>query len=132
MVTDKIGDLLTRLRNAAGAGHRFVEIPGSKLKLGIVKVLYEQGYIEAYKFTQKGPKTTIKIALKYDPITKRPAITEMQRFSKPGLRKYSNADNIPFIRNGLGVLIVTTSRGIMTDKQAREQRVGGELLCYVY
>ena len=133
-VTDPIADFLTRIRNAQQAGHRIVEIPGSNLKRRITEILYEQGYILKYKFEDEGFKGqgTIKIALKYDPATKRPVIRDMQRISKPGLRKYVKATEMPRIINGLGIAIVSTSHGLMTDKQARENHVGGEVLCYVY
>ena len=133
MYTDVIADLLTRIRNAQQSGHRVVNLPGSKLKASIAKVLYEEGYIQAFKHVQEeNGKSTLKIALKYDPITKRPAITELQRMSKPGLRKYTDKRSMPDVINGLGIVIVSTSKGIMTDKAARAQNVGGELLCYVY
>jgi small subunit ribosomal protein S8 len=132
MYSDPIADLLTRIRNAQAAGHRIVTIPGSRLKLGIVKVLFEQGYITAYKFVTEGAKTYIKVALKYDPISKRPGITEIQRISRPGLRAYSGVEEIPRAINGLGIVILSTSKGVMTDKHARRENVGGELLCYVY
>ncbi|HMQ47740.1 MAG TPA: 30S ribosomal protein S8 [Saprospiraceae bacterium] len=134
-VTDPIADYLTRIRNAQQAGHRIVEIPASNLKKHITEILYDQGYILKYKFeegTGKGKQGLIKIALKYDPMTRNPIIRELGRISKPGLRKYAKAGEIPRIINGLGICIVSTSRGLMTDKQAREAHVGGELLCYVY
>ena len=134
-VTDPIADYLIRIRNAQQAGHRIVEIPASKLKKSITEILYQQGYILKYKFEEgigKGKQGLIKIALKYDRATKRPVIREMGRISKPGLRKYTKADEIPRIINGLGIAIVSTSRGLMTDKQARSENVGGEVLCYVY
>ncbi len=133
-VTDPIADFLTRIRNAQMAGHRIVEIPASKLKKRITEILFEQGYILKYTFDQEGGQTQglIKIALKYDPSTKRPVIQKLARVSRPGLRKFSGSTDIPRIINGLGIMIVSTSRGVMTDKQAREQNVGGELLCYVY
>ncbi len=133
--TDPIADYLTRIRNAQQARHRIVDIPASKLKKAITEILYDQGYILKYKFeegTGKGGQDTIKIALKYDPSTRQPVIRELGRISKPGLRKYAKATEIPRIINGLGIAIVSTSRGVLTDKQAREQNVGGELLCYVY
>jgi small subunit ribosomal protein S8 len=132
MYTDPIADLLTRIRNAQQANHRIVNIPGSRLKLGIVKVLFEQGYISAYKYVTDGPHSTIRVALKYDALNKRPAITELQRISKPGLRKFSNVVELPRAIHGLGIVILTTSKGVMTDKQARTHNVGGELLCFVY
>lgn len=134
-VTDPIADYLTRIRNGQQAGHRVVDIPASNLKKNITKILYDQGYILKYKFEEgigQGNQGIIKIALKYDPQTKKPIIRELGRISKPGLRKYAKADELPRIINGLGVCIVSTSKGLMTDKQAREEHVGGELLCYVY
>ncbi|MCB0606519.1 MAG: 30S ribosomal protein S8 [Lewinellaceae bacterium] len=134
-VTDPIADYLTRIRNAQSAGHRIVEIPASKLKKSITEILYDQGFILKYKFDDevgKGTQGTIKIALKYDPLTRKPVIRELGRISKPGLRNYSKATDLPRIINGLGVAIVSTSRGVMTDKQARAMNVGGEVLCYVY
>ena len=130
-VTDPIADYLTRIRNAQNAGHRIVEIPSSKMKKSITEILYDQGYILKYKF-EDGVPGTIKIALKYDNRTKLPVIKELGRLSKPGLRKYAPVDEIPRIINGLGIAIVSTSKGLMTDKQARSQKVGGELICYVY
>lgn len=132
-VTDPIADFLTRIRNAQQANHRVVEIPASKVKKEMTKVLYDQGYILKYKFDQEAGKgEVIKIALKYDTVTKRPAITELGRISRPGLRKYVRVDELPRIINGLGIAIVSTNKGIMTDKQARTVNVGGELLCYVF
>lgn len=133
-VTDPIADYLTRVRNAQMAGHRMVEIPASKVKKAITEILYDQGYILKYKFDEggKGNQGLIKIALKYEPSTRQPVIRELGRISKPGLRKYAKADEMPRIINGLGIAIVSTSHGIMTGKQAREKNVGGELLCYVY
>lgn len=133
MVTDPIADYLTRVRNAMLAGHRVVEIPASNLKKEITKILADQGYILNYKFEDdKGPQGTIKIALKYDRITEEPAIRSLERVSKPGLRKYTGHDTLPRVINGLGVAIISTSKGVMTDKQARKENVGGEVLCYVY
>ena len=131
-MTDPIADYLTRIRNAQQAKHRVVEIPSSKLKKAITEILYDQGYILKYKFVDEGIQGTIKIALKYDGVTKVPVIRKLGRISKPGLRKYSNTNDIPRIINGLGIAIVSTSKGVMTDKQARLENVGGELLCYVY
>ncbi|MEO0338071.1 MAG: 30S ribosomal protein S8 [Bacteroidota bacterium] len=133
-VTDPIADYLTRIRNAQMAGHRIVEIPASGIKKGITEILYQQGFILKYKFEEggKGNQGVIKIALKYDLMSKKPIIRELGRISKPGLRKYAKATEIPRIINGLGVAIVSTSRGVMTGKQARSENVGGELLCYVY
>lgn len=133
-VTDPIADYLTRIRNAQMAGHRIVEIPSSKLKKAITEILYDQGYILKYTFEDKNAENKqglIKIALKYDPQTKQPIIRELVRVSRPGLRKFAGSSNIPRIINGLGIMIVSTSRGVMTDKKAREMNVGGELLCYV-
>ncbi len=132
---DPIADYLTRIRNAQQAGHRIVDIPASNLKKRLTEILYEQGYILKYKFVDgvgQGKQGIIKIALKYDPHTKKPVIREMGRISKPGLRKYAPSSDIPRVLNGLGVCIVSTSHGVMTDKQARADNVGGELLCYVY
>ena len=131
-VTDPIADYLTRIRNAQMAGHRIVSIPASKLKKSMTEILYDQGYILKYKFEDnEGPQGTIMVALKYDKITKKPVIEKLGRISKPGLRKYSGANGIPKIINGLGICIVSTSKGLMTGKQARRENVGGELLCYV-
>jgi len=129
---DTIGDLLTRVRNAIKARHKLVEVPSSKLKQNIVKILHEQGYILSYKFVEEGKQGTIKIALKYDPETKAPAIKELRRVSRPGLRHYAGHKGTPRILNGLGVAILSTSIGVMTDKEARSKKVGGEVLCYVY
>ncbi len=129
---DTIGDLLTRVRNAIKARHKLVEVPSSKLKQNIVKILHEQGYILSYKFVEEGKQGTIKIALKYDPETKAPAIKELRRVSRPGLRHYAGHKDTPRILNGLGVAILSTSIGVMTDKEARSKKVGGEVLCYVY
>jgi len=132
-VTDPIADYLTRIRNAQQAGHRIVDIPASKLKKSMTEILYNQGYILKYKFDEvERGQDIIRIALKYDPRTRQPIIRELGRISRPGLRKYSKADDVPRIINGLGICIVSTSHGLMTDKQAREQHLGGELLCYVY
>lgn len=132
MITDPIADYLTRIRNAQSAGHKLVEIPASNLKKEITRVLLEKGYIKKYKFIEEGPQGSIKIALKYDKVTKKGAITEIARISKPGLRRYSGASTMPKVLNGLGVAIVSTSHGVMTDKEARKMNVGGEVLCYVY
>ena len=134
MVLDPIADFLTRIRNAQAANHRIVEIPASNLKKRITEILYEHGYVLKYKFDEEGfgGQGTIKIALKYDPITKQPVIRELKRVSRPGLRRFAGSGDIPRVINGLGMMIISTSKGIMTDKQAREQNVGGELLCYVY
>jgi small subunit ribosomal protein S8 len=131
-MTDPISDFLTRIRNAVKAKHRVVEIPSSRLKKAITEILYEQGYVLSYKFEdENGPQGTIKIALKYDAVTGIPAINELQRVSTPGLRKYAGNEDLPRVHNGLGVAIISTSSGVMTDKQARKSRVGGEVLCYV-
>lgn len=132
MITDPIADYLTRIRNAIRAKHRVVEIPASNIKKEITKVLYDKGFIQNYKFEETGPQGTIKIALKYNPVTKQSAIVDLQRVSKPGLRKYSGSSEMPRVLNGLGVAIVSTSKGVMTDKEARVLNVGGEVLCYVY
>ena len=132
MNTDPIADYLTRIRNAVAASHRVVEIPASNLKKQITKILFDQGYILSYKFEEEGSRGTIKIALKYDKDTKDSVIKKIQRISKPGLRKYAGAGELPRILNGLGIAIVSTSHGVMTDKQARTENVGGEVLCYVY
>lgn len=132
-VTDPIGDYLTRVRNAIMANHKIVEIPASNLKKRITEILYEQGYIFRYKFddTANG-QGVIKIALKYDPATKESAIKYLRRYSRPGLRQYAKASEIPRVINGLGITIVSTSKGILTDKEARKQNVGGEVLCLIY
>ncbi|AQG82015.1 30S ribosomal protein S8 [Spirosoma montaniterrae] len=132
MNTDPIADYLTRVRNAIRAKHRVVEIPASNIKKEITKVLYDKGYIQNYKFDDSTPQGTIKIALKYNPTTKQPAIVDLQRISRPGLRQYRGADNLPRILNGLGIAILSTSKGVMTDKEAKTLNVGGEVLCYVY
>ena len=132
-VTDPIADFLTRIRNAQMAGHSIVEIPASNMKKRMTEILYDQGYILKYKYdaTENG-QGVIKIALKYDPQTKEPIIRSLQRVSRPGLRQYRKAGEVPRVINGLGVAIVSTSKGLMTDKDARKQNVGGELLCYIY
>ena len=132
MNTDPIADYLTRIRNAANAGHRVVVIPASNLKKEITKILFDQGYILSYKIDANKVQDTIKIALKYDKFTKQPIIRNIQRVSKPGLRKYTSAADMPRVLNGLGIAIVSTSKGVMTNKQARLENVGGEVLCNVY
>ncbi|MGB1449571.1 MAG: 30S ribosomal protein S8 [Flavobacteriaceae bacterium] len=133
MYTDPLADYLTRIRNANSAGHRVVSIPASNLKKEITKILFDQGYILSYKFEETDNKQgSIKIALKYDPTTKAPIINKIQRISTPGLRKYAGSTEIPRILNGLGISIVSTSKGVMTGKQAQRNNVGGEVLCYVY
>ncbi len=131
MTTDPIAEYLTRIRNAILAKHRIVEIPASKTKKAITKILFEKGYITNFKFEEKGPQGTIKIALKYHPQTKMPAITNLQRVSKPGLRKYTSAKEMPRVMNGLGIAVISTSAGLMTDKEARESNFGGEVLCFI-
>ena len=130
-MTDPIADYLTRLRNAIQANHRGVEIPASNLKKNITKILFEKGYILNYMFEDKGPQGIIKVALKYDVATKSNAIKNLQRVSKPGLRKYTGYKNMPRVINGLGIAIISTSKGVMTDKEAAELKIGGEVLCYV-
>ena len=131
-MTDPIADYLTRLRNAIMAKHRVVEVPASNLKKEITKILFEKGYILNYKFIEDGPQGTIKVALKYDPQTKQNAIKVLQRVSTPGLRKYTGYKDMPRVINGLGIAILSTSKGVMTDKEASAQKIGGEVLCYVY
>ena len=131
-MTDPISDFLTRIRNAIMARHKVVEIPGSNLKREMTKILMDKGYILNYKFMDDGQQGIIKIALKYDPVSKIPAIKHLSRVSSPGLRKYTGYRNVPRVLNGLGVAILSTSRGVMTDKEARDSKVGGEVLCYVY
>ena len=131
-MTDPVADYLTRVRNAIQANHKIVDIPASNLKKAITKILFEKGYILNYKFEEEGVKGSIKIALKYNPQTKVNAIKGLDRASKPGLRKYSGAGELPRVLNGLGVAIVSTSKGVMTDKEARTQNIGGEVLCYVH
>ena len=131
MITDPIADFLTRVRNAVNAKHRIVEVPASNVKKAITKILFEKGYILNYKFEDEGPQGTIKIALKYHPVTKQPAIMNIDRVSRPGLRQYADSENLPRVMNGLGIAIISTSRGIMTDKEARNLHIGGEVLCYV-
>jgi small subunit ribosomal protein S8 len=130
---DVIGDFLTRIRNASMARHKVLEVPSSNMRKAITKILYEQGYILNYKFEEPDAvHRTIKIALKYNPATKQPVIKSIKRVSRPGLRKYTNVAEMPRVLNGLGVAIVSTSHGIITDKEARRQNVGGEVICYVY
>lgn len=132
MVTDPIADYLTRIRNAQMASHRIVEIPASNLKKRITEILYTQGYILKYKFEDDSKQGVIKIALKYDPQTKVPAIESLERVSRPGLRTYSKPNEFKRVKNGLGISIISTSKGVMTDKEATAQNVGGEVLCNVY
>jgi len=134
-MTDPIADLLTRIRNGIMARHRVVDCPASNIKKNIVKILFEKGYILNYKFEEASegrPQGNIKIALKYNPETKLPAIKSIQRVSRPGLRKYVGYDDLPRVLNGLGVAVISTSQGVMTDKEARAKNIGGEVICYVY
>jgi small subunit ribosomal protein S8 len=132
MVTDPIADFLTRIRNAQMARHRIVEIPASNVKKRITEILYEKGYILKYKFEDDNKQGLIKIALKYDAQTKDPAIKSLERISRPGLRQYAKPSDIRRVQNGLGIAIVSTSKGLMTDKEARTQNVGGEVMCNIY
>ena len=131
-MTDPIADYLTRLRNAVSANHRVVDVPASNMKKEITKILFDKGYILNYKFEDDAVQGNIKIALKYHPQSKVSAITKLTRASKPGLRQYSSSTELPRVINGLGIAIVSTSKGVMTDKEARRENVGGEVLCYVY
>jgi len=131
-MTDPIADYLTRLRNAIKAKHRVVDIPASNLKKEITKILFEKGYILNYKFVEEGPQGTIKIALKYDPVNKVNAIKTLKRISSPGLRRYTGYKDMPRVLNGLGIAVLSTSKGVMTDKEARDLKIGGEVLCYIY
>ena len=132
MITDSIGNYLTSIRNALLAEHKVVRVPSSNIKKEITKVLLDQGYILNYKLDKDGVHETIKIALKYNSITKIPAIRGIDRISTPGLRKYSNSKDLPRVLNGLGIAVISTSQGIMTDKKARKMNIGGEIICYVY
>jgi small subunit ribosomal protein S8 len=131
-MTDPIADYLTRLRNAMMAKHKIVEIPASNVKKDITKILYEKGYVLNYKFEDDGVQGIIKIALKYHPESKQPAIKSLRRVSRPGLRQYKGKDDLPRVLNGLGIAILSTSQGVMSDKEARKKSIGGEVLCYVY
>lgn len=132
-MTDPVADFLTRIRNAVMAGHKVVEAPASNIKKEITRILFEKGYILSYKFLdEEGPQGTIKIALKYEPKSRKPAIKGIDRVSRPGLRRYTGIDEIPRVLNGLGIAIISTSRGLMTDKEAKNEKIGGEVLCYVY
>jgi len=131
MATDPISDYLTRIRNAVMAKHKIVEIPSSNMKKELTKILFEKGYILSYKFEEDDKQGIIKIALKYHPQTKAPAIRELIRVSRPGLRKYVSVDEMPRVLNGLGIVILSTSNGVLTDKEARKLKIGGEVLCYV-
>ncbi len=132
MLTDPIADFLTRIRNATMAGHRVVEIPASNLKKEMTKILFDQGYILSYKIIENKVQDVIKIALKYDKNSKESVIKKLERVSTPGLRQYRGANEMPRVLNGLGLAIVSTSKGVMTNKKARQENVGGEVLCYVY
>jgi len=131
-MTDPIADYLTRLRNVISAKHRVVEVPASNLKKEITKILFDKGYILNYMFVEDGPQGTIKIALKYDAANKTSAIKKLIRVSSPGLRKYTGYKDMPRVINGLGIAILSTSKGVMTDKEAADLKIGGEVLCYVY
>ena len=131
-MTDPIADYLTRLRNAIMAHHRVVEVPASNMKKYITKILFEKGYILNYKFVEDGPQGTIKVALKYDPVTKQSAIKKLTRVSTPGLRQYTGYKDMPRVINGLGIAIISTSKGVMTNKEAVAEKIGGEVLCYIY
>ena len=131
-MTDPVTDYLTRLRNAISSKHRVVELLASNLKKEITKILFDKGYILNYKFVEDGPQGTIKIALKYDPVNKVNAIKKLIRVSTPGLRQYTGYKDMPRVLNGLGIAILSTSKGVMTDKEAREQMIGGEVICYIY
>jgi small subunit ribosomal protein S8 len=132
-MTDPIADLLTRIRNAIMAGHKIVEAPASNLKKEVARILFEKGYILSYKVIDgDGPQGVLKIALKYNSKSKKPAIKEIQRVSRPGLRQYIGVDEMPRVLNGLGIAIISTSKGLMTDKEAKNEKIGGEVLCYVY
>lgn len=132
MITDPIADFLTRIRNAIMANHRIVEVPASNVKKEMTKVLFDKGYILNYKFEDDDKQGIIKIALKYHPETKKNAIKHIERVSRPGLRRYVGVDELPRVLNGLGIAIMSTSKGVISDKEARSQKVGGEVLCYVY
>ena len=131
-MTDPIADFLTRIRNAYLAGKKVVEIPSSKMKEALTKILCEKGYILSYKVVEGTPYNTIKIALKYHPETKMPAIKKIERVSTPGLRRYTGVEDMPRVLNGLGIAVISTSKGLLTDKEAKELGIGGEVICYVY
>ncbi|MEZ5070642.1 MAG: 30S ribosomal protein S8 [Bacteroidales bacterium] len=131
-MTDPIADYLTRIRNAVMANHKVVDIPASNIKKDLTKILFEKGYILNYKFEDEGHQGNINIALKYNPEPKTPAIKSLERISRPGLRKYVDSDHLPRVLNGLGIAIISTSQGVITDKEARNLGIGGEVLCYVY
>ncbi|MBQ9469851.1 MAG: 30S ribosomal protein S8 [Bacteroidales bacterium] len=132
MNTDPISDYLTRIRNAVMANHRVVEIPASRMKMDITRILFDKGYILNYKMEEDGKQGVIKIALKYHPETKKNAIKHLERVSRPGLRRYSSSSELPRVLNGLGIAIISTSQGVLTDKEARAKNIGGEVICYVY
>jgi len=132
MVTDPIADYLTRIRNAQMANHRIVEVPASNIKKRITEILYDKGYILKYKFVDDSKQGIIKIALKYDPQTRQPAISSLERVSRPGLRTYNKPSEFKRVQNGLGISIISTSKGVMTDKEAKAQNVGGEVLCNIF
>jgi small subunit ribosomal protein S8 len=132
MNTDPIADYLTRIRNAQMAGHKVVEVPASNMKKEMTRILFDKGYILNFKFNEEGYQGIIKIALRYDRKSKRPAITELKRLSSPGLRRYASSGELPRVLNGLGICIVSTSKGLMTDKEARRMNIGGEVICTVY
>lgn len=132
MITDPIADFLTRIRNAQMANHRIVDIPASNLKKRITEILYEKGYILKYKFEEDNKQGIIKIALKYDAVSKLPAMRGLERVSRPGLRQYAKPTEIKRVQNGLGIAILSTSKGVMTDKEAKANNVGGEVLCHIY
>jgi len=131
MYTDPIADFLTRIRNGQQAGLRVVEMPSSKTKVAISEILKDQGYIHDFKVEEVAPQNVLKVALKYNKLTKTPAIREIKRISKPGLRQYRSSSTLPRVKNGLGIAVVSTSKGLMTDKQARKENIGGELICTV-
>ncbi len=131
MINDPIADFLTRIRNAIKNKQRIVEIPASNLKKGITKILFEKGYILNYKFVDDNKQGIIKIALKYHPVTRLPAINQLERISRPSIRRYCDSDNLPRVQNGLGIAILSTSKGLMTDKEAKKLKVGGEIICFI-
>ncbi len=132
MYTDPIADFLTRIRNAVRANHKVVEIPASNMKREMTKILFDKGYIDNFRFEEDSKQGIIKIALRYDAVTNKNAITRIDRISKPGLRKYCSASELPRVLNGLGIAMISTSKGMITDKEARKENVGGEVVCYVY
>ncbi|MFA6770844.1 MAG: 30S ribosomal protein S8 [Bacteroidales bacterium] len=131
-MTDPISDFLTRVRNASLAGHKVVDIPASNMKLELTRILFEKGYILSYKMVEGTPFNTIKIALKYHPETNKSAIKKISRVSRPGLRKYVGVEDMPRVLNGLGIAVISTSKGLITNKEAKDLNVGGEVVCYVY